>query len=58
MTTKARELETREFTERVKVWKPAELLPEPIKQAGYKYRWIRPKKSISETERRLGASRY
>lgn len=41
MTTKARELETREFTERVKVWKPAELLPEPIKQAGYKYRWIR-----------------
>jgi len=41
MTTKPREIETREFTERVKVWKQAELLPEPDKQAGYKYRWIR-----------------
>jgi hypothetical protein len=45
MTTKphelTRELETRELTERPKVWKPAELLPEPDKQAGYKYRWIR-----------------
>jgi hypothetical protein len=41
MTTKPRELETREFTERVKVWKQADLLPEPDKQAGYKYRWIR-----------------
>jgi len=41
MTTKTREIETRELTERPKVWKQAELLPEPDKQAGYKYRWIR-----------------
>ena len=36
-----RELETRELTERPKQWMPAELLPEPDKQAGYAYRWIR-----------------
>ena len=36
-----RELETREFTERPKQWMPAEILPEPDKQAGYAYRWIR-----------------
>ena len=36
-----RELETREITERPKQWMPAELLPEPDKQAGYAYRWIR-----------------
>jgi hypothetical protein len=37
----SRELETREITERPKQWMPAELLPEPDKQAGFKYRWIR-----------------
>lgn len=36
-----RELETRELTERPKQWMPPELLPEPDKQAGYAYRWIR-----------------
>lgn len=36
-----RELETREFSERPKQWMPAELLPEPDKQAGFAYRWIR-----------------
>ena len=36
-----RELETREFVERPKQWMPAELLPEPDKQAGFAYRWIR-----------------
>ena len=36
-----RELATREFTERPKQWMPPELLPEPDKQAGYAYRWIR-----------------
>jgi hypothetical protein len=36
-----RELETRELTERPKQWMPAELLPEPDKQAGFAYRWIR-----------------
>jgi len=36
-----RELNTRAVTERPKQWMPAELLPEPDKQAGYSYRWIR-----------------
>lgn len=36
-----RELETREFAERPKQWMPPEVLPEPDKQAGYAYRWIR-----------------
>jgi hypothetical protein len=36
-----RELETRELNERPKQWMPPELLPEPDKQAGYTYRWIR-----------------
>ena len=37
----ARELQTRELQERPKQWTPPELLPEPDKQAGYAYRWIR-----------------
>ena len=36
-----RELETRATSERPKQWAPAELLPEPDKQAGFAYRWIR-----------------
>jgi hypothetical protein len=36
-----RELESRVLTERPKRWMPPELLPEPDKQAGYEYRWIR-----------------
>ena len=36
-----RELETRELVERPKQWMPADLLPEPDKQAGFAYRWIR-----------------
>ena len=36
-----RELDNREITERPKQWMPAELLPEPDKQAGFAYRWIR-----------------
>ena len=36
-----REVDTREFSERPKQWMPPELLPEPDKQPGYKYRWIR-----------------
>ena len=36
-----RELDTRATSERPKQWAPAELLPEPDKQAGYAYRWIR-----------------
>jgi hypothetical protein len=36
-----REIDSRELSERPKQWMPAELLPEPDKQAGYAYRWIR-----------------
>ena len=42
MTSKIdREATTRAESERPKQWAPAELLPEPDKQAGYAYRWIR-----------------
>jgi hypothetical protein len=37
----ARELTTRAMSERPKQWTPPELLPEPDKQAGYAYRWVR-----------------
>ena len=36
-----RETDTREFSERPKQWMPPELLPEPDKEPGYTYRWIR-----------------
>ena len=37
----ARELEKRSDVERPKAWAPASALPEPDKQPGYAYRWIR-----------------
>jgi hypothetical protein len=37
----AREVETRSETERPKSWAPASALPEPDKQPGYSYRWVR-----------------
>jgi len=36
-----RELETRAVVERPKQWSQPELLPEPDKQPGFAYRWIR-----------------
>ena len=36
-----RELNTRAMVERPKQWSPPELLPEPVKEPGYRYRWIR-----------------
>jgi hypothetical protein len=36
-----RDLETRATQQRPKQWAQAELLPEPDKQAGFAYRWIR-----------------
>lgn len=36
-----RELDKRTVVERPTHWAPPELLPEPDKQAGYAYRWIR-----------------
>jgi hypothetical protein len=45
MTTKEnrapREANIRELSERPKQWANPELLPEPDKEAGYSYRWIR-----------------
>ena len=43
MTTNrtTREIETRDVQERPKQWMPPELLPEPDKQPGYAYRWVR-----------------
>ena len=40
-TRLARELEDRASVERPKSWQPASALPEPDKQPGYAYRWIR-----------------
>lgn len=37
----ARELETRTSAERPKQWQRPETLPEPDKQPGYKYKWVR-----------------
>jgi hypothetical protein len=36
-----REVDTRVTSQRLEQWAPAQLLPEPVKQAGYAYRWIR-----------------
>lgn len=36
-----RDIDTRTTAERPKQWMPPELLPEPDKQAGYAYRWVR-----------------
>ena len=36
----AREVETRDLSERPKQWMPPELLPEPDKEPGYAYRWV------------------
>ena len=36
-----REMEVRATQERPKQWMPAELLPEPDKEPGFAYRWIR-----------------
>jgi hypothetical protein len=37
----SREMQSRATQERPKKWQQAELLPEPDKQPGYAYRWIR-----------------
>ena len=40
-TRVTRETDNREFAERPKQWMNPELLPEPDKEVGYSYRWIR-----------------
>lgn len=36
-----RDTETRDSTTRQKMWKPAALLPDPKRQEGWEYKWIR-----------------
>jgi hypothetical protein len=50
-----REMQTRELTERPKQWMPPELLPEPDKQPGYAYRWIRASTLSKADPRNLSA---
>jgi hypothetical protein len=50
-----RSADNRELSERPKQWAPAELLPEPDKQAGYAYRWIRVSTLNSADPRNLSA---
>jgi hypothetical protein len=52
---KSRELETRVVYERPKQWAPAELLPEPDKQPGFAYRWIRTSTLNNADPRNLSA---
>jgi hypothetical protein len=40
-TRTPREVSNRQQSTRVEAWKPPELLPEPDKQPGFAYRWIR-----------------
>jgi len=50
-----RELETRAIQERPKQWSQPELLPEPDKQPGYAYRWIRASTLNNADPRNLSA---
>ena len=50
-----RELETRAVSERPKQWMQPELLPEPDKQPGYNYRWIRVSTMNNADPRNLSA---
>ncbi len=51
----SRELETRATQQRPKQWAPAELLPEPDKQAGFAYRWVRVSTNGQADPRNLSA---
>jgi hypothetical protein len=50
-----REVETREVSSRPMQWQQPELLPEPDKQAGFAYRWIRVATLNSADPRNLSA---
>lgn len=52
---KPREIESRVTSERPKQWMPPELLPEPDKQPGYSYRWIRVSTLSNADPRNLSA---
>lgn len=50
-----RELQARSVQQRPQQWAPAELLPEPDKQAGFSYRWIRVSANGQADPRNLSA---
>jgi len=50
-----RSIDTRELVERPKQWQQPELLPEPDKQDGYAYRWIRVSTLNNSDPRNLSA---
>ena len=51
----ARELETRSRTERPKQWQRPDALPEPQKEPGYVYRWIRTVLDGKDDERNVSS---
>jgi hypothetical protein len=52
-----RTTESREQVARPKAWRPPELLPEPIIQEGYKYRWVRTS-TLGVTDQRSITGRF
>ena len=50
-----REVSNRQQSTRVEAWKPPELLPEPDKQSGFAYRWIRVSTNGQADPRNLSA---
>jgi len=50
-----RDLQTRDLTERPKQWSQPELLPDPEKQPGFAYRWIRVSTLNSADPRNISA---
>jgi hypothetical protein len=54
-TRAPREVTNRQQSMRPQQWKPAELLPEPDKQPGYAYRWIRTSTLNTADPRNLSA---
>jgi hypothetical protein len=51
----SRERTTRVEQERPKQWQPASVLPEPDKQPGYDYRWVRVSSGGAEDPRNISA---
>ena len=50
-----REVSNRQQSMRIEAWKPPELLPEPDKQPGFAYRWIRVSTNGNADPRNLSA---
>ena len=57
VTRTIRDLETRATTERPKSWQPPSMLPEPDRQPGYDYRWVRTANGATPDARNVQAKR-